>query len=526
MALRLRCTKMVTFPEPHAAPLAPLRQPWRRLITVGRARDLTRHDLQAHLAWLQREVGYDACRFHAVFHDDMRVVSRAADGTLRFNWREIDLIYDTLLSLGLRPFVELNPMPAALASGAQTMFHYAMNVTPPRRWEEWHHLVHSFARHLVERYGLAEVRRWHFEVWNEPNLPGFWSGTKEDYFRLYAEAARALKNVDPQLRVGGPATSKASWIGEFIATCQKENWPLDFVSTHLYPQDEQIEFPDRIGSPHPVGGYFAATVQTVKEVVARSACPELPIHWTEWNTQAAASASAVTWLKNPHVDDTFAATFIAKNCVALDDACDSFGYWVASDVFEENGLPTAPLSCSYGLLTVHGLPKASANAFRLLRRLTGERVPLALSVPHDGCGAVATRDGASVRLLFWNHTHVELSAAPPQWTDEIRVPWTGEARVITARVGPRWGSVRDAWRSLGEPASLDPTQEEYLRQRSEPWWDFVHASTKEGELTLPVALAPGELLFVEIRAEAAVAADGELSSASHEWEQKMGDLSR
>jgi xylan 1,4-beta-xylosidase len=174
----------------HSGP--PLQMPWKRGIAVGRAYDLLRTDLIEHLRLLQREIGYGYCRFHALFHDDMGVVSRGSDGQLLFRWHHIDKIYDSLLELGLRPFVELNPMPAALASGKQKMFHYAMNVTPPASYEEWGQLVESFARHCIERYGLREVRQWYFEVWNEPNLAGFWSGTQDEYWQLYEASARAL----------------------------------------------------------------------------------------------------------------------------------------------------------------------------------------------------------------------------------------------------------------------------------------------------------------------------------------------
>ena len=164
---------------PSAQP-QPLRQPWRELITVGRAYDLLRADLLDHLEWLQKEIGYRYCRFHALFHDDMGVVKRAANGAITYHWHHLDKVYDALLARGLKPFVELNSMPAALASGDATIFYYRMNITPPRDWDEWGALIEAFARHCIERYGLDEVRSWYFEVWNEPNLSGFWTGTQED----------------------------------------------------------------------------------------------------------------------------------------------------------------------------------------------------------------------------------------------------------------------------------------------------------------------------------------------------------
>jgi xylan 1,4-beta-xylosidase len=520
---------MLTF-APASAP-APLLHPWRKLITVGRAYDLVRADLLDHLAWLQREIGYEYCRFHAVFHDDMKIVTRAADGSLRFHWHHLDKVYDALLARGLKPFVELNPMPAALASGPDTMFHYKMNITPPALWSEWVRLIDAFARHLLERYGPAEVRTWWFEVWNEPNLGGFWSGTREDYHRLYETSARTLKAVDPALRVGGPATSKACWLGDFIAHCHARAIPLDFVSTHLYPQDEQVAYPDRHDSPHAVGEFFADTVRSVRELVAASPRPDLPIHWTEWNTQAAASAAQVTWGENIHVDDAFAATFIVRNCVALDDACDSFGYWVASDVFEEGGIPSAPLSCTYGLLTLQGLPKASANAFRLLRRLEGDSLVVApgFTPPHSGAGGVATASGDTTRVLLWNHAHVEL-APPAPWRETIRVPWNspGEPQVLAARVGPDGGSVYDAWLTLGRPENLTTAQTAFLRARAEPVWTLASTRLIEGHAEIDVTLAAHELLYLELSpAPAATGKDPRLASADWaDWDKKMGEASR
>jgi xylan 1,4-beta-xylosidase len=523
---------MLTF-SPSPSP-APLRHPWRRLITVGRAYDLVRADLLDHLSSLQREIGYDYIRFHAIFHDDMKVVTRAADGSLRFHWHHVDKVYDALLARGLRPFVELNPMPAALAGGSDTMFHYKMNITPPRLWSEWGLLVESFARHLVERYGLAEVRTWFFEVWNEPNLGGFWSGTKEDYFRLYESSARALATVDSALRVGGPATSKAHWIAEFIAHCHARAIPLRFISTHLYPQDEQVAYPDRKDSPHAVGEFFADTVRSVRTVVAASPRPDLPIYWSEWNTQAAADAAQVTWGENVHVDNAYAGTFIARNCLALDTACDMFGYWVASDVFEEGGIPSAPLSCTYGLLTLHGFPKAAANAFRLLRRLDGERLEPAAGfvAPHSGAGAavVACPAAGQVRALLWNHAHVELPPPAP-WRETLRVPWASPAapQVLSARVGPAGGSVYEAWCELGRPENLTTAQAAFLRARSEPVWTLASARlTGDGHAEIDVTLAAHELLYIEFSAApAAVGKDERLATAEWaDWDKKMGELSR
>lgn len=512
---------------------APLRRPWQNGIAVGRAYDLTRADLLAHLAWLQREIGFRTCRFHAVFHDDMAIVRRRPDGSIIYQWHHLDKVYDALLALGLKPFVELNPMPTALASGGQEMFHYRMNVTPPARWEEWHDLVRAFALHCVERYGLPEVRTWHFEVWNEPNLSGFWSGTKEDYFQLYAHAARALKSVDADLRVGGPASSKAHWLADLIEFCTAQNVPLDFISTHLYPQDEFVEFETPASSPHAPGAFFTDIVRGAKATVAASSRPDLPIHWTEWNTQLATCAPEVTWNENRYVDALNGASFVARHMVELDDAADSFIYWVASDLFEESPIPNAPFSRTYGLLSIHGVPKATGNAFRLLSRMRGPCIAATPSTPLPPfCGLAATLEGRSLHALLWHDTPPQLSADTPAWTSELTLSGRpGDEWIVTsAQIGAQGGSPFEVWEAMGSPQDLSPAQMAALRARAEPAAALTRLVVDAGgQLRVPFSLAANEVLHLELRPRdtSAIPKSQELPpELSAQVEAQLGEKSR
>lgn len=185
-------------------PSAPLRKPWKNAIAMGYAPLLLRDDLQRHLAVLQREIRFRYCRFHGIFHDDMAVVSRRQDGSLAFRWAQVDKVLDALQRLGLRPRVEFSSMPVALASGAATIFDWEFDTTPPRDHAEWGQLVGAFIRHCLDRYGLDEIAQWYFEVWNEPNID-FWTGSQNDYWRLYDVSAAALKAVK--------STSPGWWAG-------------------------------------------------------------------------------------------------------------------------------------------------------------------------------------------------------------------------------------------------------------------------------------------------------------------------
>ena len=147
----------------------------------------------------------------------------------------IDVLFDFLHSIGMKPFVELGFMPNALASGKQTIFWWRGNVTPPKDYDKWAGLIDNLVQHFTERYGADEVKTWYFEVWNEPNLsPGFWTGSQQDYFKLYSYTAKAIKSVNPDYRVGGPATAGAAWVPDMIKYCSDNHLPIDFISTHSY----------------------------------------------------------------------------------------------------------------------------------------------------------------------------------------------------------------------------------------------------------------------------------------------------
>ena len=209
---------------------------WEGIVGSGHAILALCADWQAQMRRCHEELGFRRVRFHAILCDYMGTLMDEQNKFL-YSFFNADQIWDFLLSIGMKPWVELSFMPTALSSGATTVFHYQANVTPPKDYKKWATLVHKLVAHWVNRYGVEEVRTWFFEVWNEPNLKAFWPSTQAEYFKLYRATVQAIKKVDDQLRVGGPATAKDSWITEFLDFCDENHLPADFVSTHHYPTD-------------------------------------------------------------------------------------------------------------------------------------------------------------------------------------------------------------------------------------------------------------------------------------------------
>ncbi|MCH9276064.1 hypothetical protein JS533_007230, partial [Bifidobacterium amazonense] len=179
---------------------------WSTCVGAGRAAEGLRADWQAQLRRAVRDCGFRYLRFHGLLCDEMGVY-RIVDGRERYNFAYIDMVYDAMLDAGIKPFVEFAFTPQDLASGDGTQFWWKANVTPPEDTAAWARLAAACVRHWIERYGPDEVLTWYFEVWNEPDLHAFWNGTKSQYLTMYAATATAIKDIDPRLRVGGPATS-------------------------------------------------------------------------------------------------------------------------------------------------------------------------------------------------------------------------------------------------------------------------------------------------------------------------------
>lgn len=358
------------------------------------------------LVQCHRDLGFRYLRFHGLFNDDMSVVSKPMfSNELKLSFTNIDNIFDFVLSIGMKPFIELSFMPKVLASSNTTIFHYKGKTSPPADYEKWEWFIEKFINHIIERYGRSEVRKWFFEVWNEPNLGGenspfgFWSGSKEEYFKLYKSTANAVKKCDSCLKVGGPATSNYAWIPEFIDFCKKNNAPIDFISTHQYPTDvvlgygvedsanfvnplplDNIEKVNEIISISKDGGEefekfkkeYSVFQSHLWEHVDRGVLTDMvgravaeaspyPLYYMEWGSLAGMES-----------DSSFGASFIAKTVMDNIGLVKGYSFWTFSDIVEEDAQNSSEFHGGFGLMTQHAIPKSPYRAFQLLNMIEGE----------------------------------------------------------------------------------------------------------------------------------------------------------
>lgn len=481
---------------------------WKRMICADRAGLSGRADVREHLLQTVRECGFESLRQHGMFHDDMFVWP---EQDKEFNLQYLFSNYDYYLSLGIRPFVELSFLPKWLASDDKTVFTSKCPACPPKDLKAWHRLVQTTVKQCVARYGLDEVRSWNFEVWNEPNIP-FWSGTQAQYFELYRYAAEAVKSVDADLRIGGPATANYTpvasgeyrpvWVEDFMAFCVREKLPVDFISTHPYPTD--FPFDDATKKWRRVMRGRDATWQDLtllRQIMDASPFPHVAIHANEWGTSPGN--------RDRTHDHVFSATFHCENLLRCIGLVDSLARWDLTDISEEAPPGFEEFHGGWGIQSVHGLKKPDFHAYSFLNRCGGT-----LLYNDWREGAAVFRSSASRwQVLLYNHHHYadpEGAWETPEGIAAMIGP--GEARrfslkldglpprvrVRTSQVDRDHGWVEKAWRDLGAPTWPTPAQLTELRRLQEPAVSTRTLDTQAGTLTLAPTVPDLGMLFLEI----------------------------
>jgi xylan 1,4-beta-xylosidase len=465
--------------------IGPLPQIWAECAGSDRAaitlRESWRHDLDR---W-HKEIGLKRVRCHGILNDELEVDSPSmlSRGSQVPNFQDVDRVYDGFLEHGVSPFIELSFMPKRLASGDRVFGFYRGNVTPPASLDAWGDFIKAFAGHVVERYGVAAVRSWPFEVWNEPNLGPFWTGTQQQYFDLYKATAVALKSVDPALQVGGPATATTGWISDFLGYCSQNNAPIDFVSTHAYAGDNQATlFAD--GARFPQYDVIPEAVRRARRTIDASAFAHRPLWLSEWSSDSPAIIAHVLTACLPHAH--------------------AMSHWVMSGTYEELGVANFLLKeGDMGFSTIiEGIAKPAFNTYKLLHALGPRRLAA------DGPALSSRRTDGSVATLVWNLADVKQPAGLPGQSltrtvagepKRLRVEFAGMRPGSNARVRyVDWerGSPMPAWRAMGSPQYIKPAQIKLLRRSAEiapPQTMRLDSSSK-----LTIDLPPEGVALIEI----------------------------
>ena len=475
-----------------------------KCIGAGRANEGLRADWQEQLRMIQQDFPYEYIRFHGLLHDDMGVCTRdnADKNKIVYNFQYIDKLYDFLLSIGIKPFVELSFMPEALSSGDKTVFWWKGNVTPPADYEQWSDLINKLVTHLTKRYGAEELETWYFEVWNEPNHGSFFSGKQADYFKLYTVTAETIKKINANYRVGGPATAGSAWVSDFINYCNETQSPVDFITTHAYGvygaldefgvmQLQLIKYPDCV----------AGAVKKSREEMNDLNLSDAELHYTEWSSSySPRDMTHDTYMNAPYVLNTLRKT---------DVIAQSMSYWTFTDIFEESGVPTKPFHGGFGLLNMQNLKKPTYFAYKFLYELGDTE----LQTNDKDCWVCKNENG-DIQVLAYNlvmptykkyeHNNKIFSQVripkqlAPLKIDLSNVP-NGKYAIEIYRTGYKKNDVLTAYLEMGSPTQLYPKQEKALHNVSQGKAESIEiVEITDGKFQQTLDMNENDVCFVKL----------------------------
>ena len=487
---------------------------------VGSAKQFLYAEIRDMVRLVQQEIHYKYVKFHGILSDETMVYTEDEDGNPVYSFSIIDKILDFILSVDLKPLLQLSFMPTALASDRNKnidMGHF--NTSPPKDIEKWCALIERTIRHIEHRYGASEVQSWLFCVWNEPDSTSDlfgWNDTAE-FFEFYKRTLQSVKKIDPKLKFGTPSlliapNEEESWAGHFLRYCASNDCLPDFINIHYYDNDftnqsdsEGLSL-SNISILKPINSNpfaFTEFINSLKQTCRVNNMSSLPIYLTEWNLTISH--------RDPINDTCFKSCYLTKNLLENYDRLESYGYWCITDFIEELQLPNELFHGGLGMFTYNGIPKAHFNTFKFLRKLGDEKLA-------SGKGYFVTRGQNRIVIMLYNYEHYTKFLASGNLFDiktENRYSQFTQMNAATFRivldnlpysrclikerfVNQSRGSSYDAWVRMGAQPLTSTEDLDILRQESRPGMHLHRAEITDGTLELAIKLDPLEVRLVEV----------------------------
>lgn len=404
---------------------------------------------------LAKQIGFRYIRLHECIVNT-RVYSEDSRGNPIYNWELLDSGIRAIVDNGLLPVIVLETMPPELAgrnSGHSWTNPYAPKDT--QAYLKWQELVYQLVKHCAQKWG-QNIHKWYFEIWNEPDASGYFTGTLEEYLRIYDHAVAGATRADPKIVIGGVGGAGAGWSKPFLEHCirgrndatGKTGTRTDFFSWHIYT----------VGTGIPVFDSLYVSLETVKSTIKKF--PEyskLPLLITEWGCSSSLFA--------PH-DRPYDAAFRA----------------MAVKAFMDSGVQLAMPFClaetpygtmqgfrgDLGLYTQTTIPKPSARVFELLDWMRGDRLSLRSSnEPIDGLACIS-RNQKEFQVLLYNLVE---DYTRPAYTTSVKIKLknlpAGRWICKIINIAPAICDPYTKWLELGSPDSLTSEQQEAILEASQ-----------------------------------------------------------
>jgi len=406
-----------------------------------------------------------------------------------YNWTIVDSIFDAYIQRGMKPLAEIGFMPKDLSSKPEPYEHawskggnlWTGWTYPPKDYNKWRELVYQWVKHSIERYGKKEVTTWLWEVWNEPDIP-YWSGTFEEYCKLYDYAADGLKRACPECTIGGPhATSPRSekaykFLTDFIEHCLRgKNYATGKTGTPL----QYIGFHAK-GAPEFVDGHIRMNMSVQLKDIQRAfeavnLFPELknvPVIIGECDPEGCAACSEKRDPKYGYRNGTMYSSYTAASFARIYELMDKYKVNLKGVVSWSFEFEDQEWFAGFRELATHGVDKPVLNIFRMFGMMNGNRISVkcddgltAADIITKGVrdkndiNAIASKNRNSVCIMVWYYHDDDVAGVSSPV--ELNVNGIGNKSVLIHhyRVDQQFSNSFEKWKALGRPGQV--TDEQY-----------------------------------------------------------------
>lgn len=455
---------------------------WQKTMTFGRAYDMLRFDAMEHIRDMQNKIGFELIRFHGIFSEEMRVVN-VIDNEIVYTWTYVHKVLDFLLSVGVKPFLDMTFTPLIMATKDITIMNYKGNVSLPEI-NKWKEMLNSFLSSCIDRYGIVEVSSWYYEVLNEPDV--MYDCTMGEYVQFFVETYKVFTRFIDDVKLVGPSSMCGNTVeaNEFLVTFINElreyNMRLEYCSVHIYGEsfvniklanvDNLLNRSFRLENK----GSQSKTIDKLANIKNEFDIKEM--HVTEWNYSGMQISSIL--------DTAYMSAFIVYTAINNIGKITSLGYWVCSDIFEENYVFNSPFHGGFGLINYDGIRKASFYAFWLLSKLGTEVVDC-----NENYLVTTNSNKSEYQIIMCNLAEFDAFYSNGDRSKSKKEPYRvfeeckqrefninfnniqGKYVMDSYEINRNSGSAYDVWVAQGRKDNLKPDEVQYIKEKSIPKHD-------------------------------------------------------
>jgi len=500
-----------------------LKHTFKNLTCIGNAKSILISENQHMLREVQQDIGFKYIRFHGLLNDEMMFYSENENGNPELCFTYIDLVIDFLLSINLKPFMELSFMPKELASDPnRTMFFIDSVISLPKSMKKWNYAIEELIKHLISRYGKKEVESWPFFLWNEPDVTKmFGFENRYDFFNFYKETYKTVKKISSSICFGSSPVfhdtlaGSNNWSDTFIDFCKSNDCLPDFINMHFYPMNLSGQDPTTISrKTHSKMRRYLVYMDSENALKENIHCIKKKLKEYDLNSD---KLYLIGWNSsishNELLNDTaYKAAYIAKNILENYDTLESFGYWQISDFTEEVKIKNELFHGGQGFFTYNRIKKSHYHVFQMLNKLGDTLIK-------KENGLFITTDGDSIQIILYNYQHYSKLYASGQLFDmtfnnrytpfqksntlKVILPLTNlcetSYQLTETIVNKYHGSSFDKWIELGGLPLESKNDIEYLKAASIPRIQKKILTTENDTLTIIAELEPHEVRLIEIK---------------------------